>query len=155
VQSAAGKILVDQLKLDAGGTSFPLVVNKGSSQTVMFTMTSMKPLAASDRDALCAGQVQIIGSVVDTLKSGTDSLSSNLTHADLYMSTSPRADAAPEGEVPGIDLAELRAQLRDFRGDSGGEGAEIRGAEHALQNLERHRHSGPAHARRSRSRLPA
>jgi hypothetical protein len=78
VQSAAGAVLVDQLKLDSGGTSFPLVVNKGSSQMVRFTLTSMKPLAASERDALCAGQVQIIGSVVDTLKSGTDSLSSNL-----------------------------------------------------------------------------
>ena len=69
--------LVDQVTLDAGGTTFPLVVNKGASQTVMFMMSSTKVLSAADRSALCAGQVMIVGTVMDSLKGGTDSLSSN------------------------------------------------------------------------------
>jgi len=66
VQSLAGASLVDSLKLDPGSTSFPLVVNKGSSKTVTFTLTSSKVLNMDERAALCAGQVKIVGSVVDT-----------------------------------------------------------------------------------------
>jgi hypothetical protein len=77
IQTAAGMPLVDQVTLDAGGATFPLVVNKGASQTVMFMMSSTKVLSASDRDALCAGQVKIVGTVMDSLMGGTDSLSSN------------------------------------------------------------------------------
>jgi len=77
VQNTAGMPLVGQVKLDASGTTFPLVVDKGGSQTVTFTMSSTKVLSATDRAALCAGQVQIVGTVMDSLKGGTDSLSSN------------------------------------------------------------------------------
>lgn len=77
IQTAAGMPLVDQVTLAASGATFPLVVNKGASQTVTFTMSSTKVLMPADRAALCAGQVMIVGTVMDSLKGGTDSLSSN------------------------------------------------------------------------------
>ena len=72
LQTAAGSPLIDPLPVDPGSTTFPLVVNKGGSQTAMFSFTSSK----GDHDAICAGQVIIVGSVMDSLKGGTDPLSS-------------------------------------------------------------------------------
>jgi len=77
LQTAAGSALVDPVKLDSTDATFPLVIDKGSAQTVTFTLSSTKVLSASDHDALCAGQVKIVGTVMDSLKGGTDSLSSN------------------------------------------------------------------------------
>jgi hypothetical protein len=76
LQTSGGAPIVDPLKVDAGSTTFPLVVNKGSSQTVTFSVSSTQLLTQSERDALCAGQVQIVGSVMDSLKGGTDPLAS-------------------------------------------------------------------------------
>jgi hypothetical protein len=72
LQTAAGSPLIDPLPVDPGSTTFPVVVNKGSSQTIMFTFSSSK----GDHGAICAGQVMIVGSVMDSLKGGTDPLSS-------------------------------------------------------------------------------
>lgn len=77
LQTSAGAALVDPVKVEASGASFPLVVSKGSSQSVTFTLSSSKVLMPAERDALCAGQVRLVGSVMDSLKGGTDSLTSN------------------------------------------------------------------------------
>lgn len=74
LQTASGASLVDPLEVDASGTSFPLVVGKGDTQTVTFTLSSKAALM--NGAAICAGQVQIVGSVMDSLKGGTDPLQS-------------------------------------------------------------------------------
>jgi hypothetical protein len=72
LQTASGSPLIDPVMVDAGATTFPLVVNKGGDQTVTFTLSSTKQLTSADHDALCAGPVVIVGSVMDSLKGGTD-----------------------------------------------------------------------------------
>ena len=72
LQAADGSALADPLTVKASSQSFPLVVNKGGTQTVTFTLSSTKLLTGS----VCPGPVQIVGSVMDSLKGGTDSLSS-------------------------------------------------------------------------------
>ena len=42
-------------------------MNKGESKQVVFTLDEIDV----DRDAVCAGHVRIVGSVMDTLKGGT------------------------------------------------------------------------------------
>ncbi|HTA91216.1 MAG TPA: hypothetical protein VK745_16635 [Polyangiaceae bacterium] len=76
LQTAAGASLVDPLQVNASGTSFPLVVGQGDTQTVTFTLSSQAVIMNSA--AICAGQVRIIGSVTDSLKGGTDPLQSAL-----------------------------------------------------------------------------
>jgi len=71
LQDANGAALVDVLSLDST-PPFPINVDKGGSQTV--TLTFAKD--SVDRAALCAGQVRIVGSLMDTLKGGTDPVSS-------------------------------------------------------------------------------
>jgi hypothetical protein len=72
LQTTSGGSLVDSLPVDSGSTTFPLVVNKGSTETATFTFN----VAKGDHDAICAGQVIIVGSVMDSLKGGTDPLQS-------------------------------------------------------------------------------
>lgn len=74
LQTAGGVALVDPLQVDAGGTSFPLVIGKGDTQTVTFTLSSKAVITNSA--AICAGQVRIVGSVMDSLKGGTDPVQS-------------------------------------------------------------------------------
>jgi hypothetical protein len=78
LQTASGSPLVDPVLVDSGATSFPLVVSKGAEQTVTFTLSSTAQLTQADHDALCAGQVVIVGSVMDSLKGGTDPVRSAL-----------------------------------------------------------------------------
>ena len=76
LQSASGTAIVDPLQVDAGSTSFPLKIDKGGSQNVSFTITSKALLTQAQHDAICGGQVVIVGSGMDSLKGGTDSLRS-------------------------------------------------------------------------------
>jgi len=75
LQNASGAALVDPVEVTASGASFPLVIEKGQNKAVTFTLMSSKTV---DRDALCAGQVKIVGTVMDSLKGGTDAVSSEL-----------------------------------------------------------------------------
>lgn len=77
LQTEAGVSLVDVLKLDSS-PEFPIDLDKGATQTVSFTFDE----DSVDRDALCAGRVRIVGSVLDSLKGGTDPVSSELTTPD-------------------------------------------------------------------------
>jgi hypothetical protein len=77
LQSASGAVLVPILAVDSQ-QGFPLVIDKGQSKSVTVTLTGSQV----DHDAACAGQVQIIGSVSDTLKDGSDPLRSGLITAD-------------------------------------------------------------------------
>jgi hypothetical protein len=63
--------LVPVLALDQATT--PVVIDKGKSKTLTFTFTDQ----GLDHDAACAGSVDIRGSVSDTLKSGTDPVTSS------------------------------------------------------------------------------
>ena len=76
LQTAAGSVLVDPLHADPSGSSFPLVVAKGGKQQMTFVLSSDELLTATQRDALCAGPVIIVGSVMDSLSGGTDSVRS-------------------------------------------------------------------------------
>jgi hypothetical protein len=77
LQTASGSTLIEPLHADPSGSSFPLVVAKGSSQKMTFVISSDELLDAPTRDALCAGPVVIVGSVMDSLSGGTDSVRSN------------------------------------------------------------------------------
>ena len=77
VQSAAGAPLIDVLPLETTSV-FPLVVDKGSTKQAAFTFM----VDSVDRTALCTGQVRIVGSVMDSLKGGTDPVSSALIATD-------------------------------------------------------------------------
>ena len=77
LQTASGSVLVDPLPADPSGSSFPLVVAKGSTQKMTFVISSDELLDPATRDALCAGPVVIVGSVMDSLSGGTDSVRSN------------------------------------------------------------------------------
>jgi hypothetical protein len=77
LQTAGGAALIDVLNLQSTPT-FPVDVAKGGSQTVSFTFDQ----DSVDRAALCAGQVRIVGSVMDSLKGGTDPISSFLITPD-------------------------------------------------------------------------
>jgi hypothetical protein len=57
---------------------FPIDVAKGDTQFASFTFDK----DSVDRDAVCAGKVRIVGSVMDSLKGGTDPLSSALFTPD-------------------------------------------------------------------------
>jgi hypothetical protein len=63
--------LVPVLALDQATT--PVVIDKGKSKTLTFTFTDQ----GLDHDAACAGSVDIRGSVSDTLKGGTDPVTSS------------------------------------------------------------------------------
>jgi hypothetical protein len=77
LQTADGTALVDPLMVNAApSASFPLVVDKGATHYVTFTLSSTKQLTPAQRDALCAGPVRIVGAIMDSLKGGTDPLTS-------------------------------------------------------------------------------
>src|SRR6478609_3508314 len=57
---------------------FPIDLNKGESKQVVFTLNGI----GVDRDEVCAGRVRIVGSVMDTLKSGTEPVQSELFTPD-------------------------------------------------------------------------
>ncbi len=67
LQGADGAALVDVLSLTSN-PEFPVDVDKGGSKTVSFTFSK----DSVDGAALCAGQVVIVGSLMDSLKGGSD-----------------------------------------------------------------------------------
>jgi hypothetical protein len=72
LQTQSGASLVDVLMVDSD-TQFPLVVGKGETKTVTFTIAP----SSIDHDAACAGQVKIIGSFGDSLNGATESAQSD------------------------------------------------------------------------------
>jgi hypothetical protein len=76
LETLKGAPLVPVLSLDP--PTGPLTVTKGSTETLTFTFTDQQV----DHDAACAGQVQIRGSVSDTLKGGTDPVVSDAITPD-------------------------------------------------------------------------
>jgi len=76
LQSEQGTALIDPLPTDSGSASFPLDVNKGQNISLPFTLNVMKLLTPDQKQALCAGKVRIVGTVMDTLSGGTDSAQS-------------------------------------------------------------------------------
>jgi hypothetical protein len=76
LQTLQGTPLVPVLSLEPA--TGPLTVNKGDSKSLTFTFTDQQV----DHDAACAGQVEIRGSVSDTLKGGTDPVVSDAITPD-------------------------------------------------------------------------
>ena len=76
LQTLMGTPLVPVLSLEPA--TAPLVIDKGDSKNLTFTFTD-QPV---DHDAACAGQVDIRGSVSDTLKGGTDPVTSSAITPD-------------------------------------------------------------------------
>lgn len=77
LQSEAGAPLIEVLNLTAS-PDFPVDVGKGQTQIVNLTFDE----DSVDRATLCAGKVRIVGSVLDSLKGGTDPVSSALFTPD-------------------------------------------------------------------------
>src|SRR6478609_1891865 len=77
LQNEAGGSLVD-LNDAVPSPMFPVSLNKGESKTMLFTLDGI----GVDRDAVCAGRVRIVGSVMDTLKNGTEPVQSDLFTPD-------------------------------------------------------------------------
>ena len=71
LQTESGAPLVDVLELESD-TAFPLQIDKGGSKDVNFTFKQ----DSADRESVCAGKVRIVGSVMDSLKGGTDQVDS-------------------------------------------------------------------------------
>jgi len=71
-----GTPLVPVLSLEPATGS--LLINKGDSKSLTFTFSDQQV----DHDAACAGQVEIRGSVSDTLKGGTDPVVSDAITPD-------------------------------------------------------------------------
>ena len=66
LQTEAGERLAD-LRDAMPDTELPIKLNKGESKQVVYTLKDI----SVDRDKVCAGNVRIVGSVMDTLKGGT------------------------------------------------------------------------------------
>ena|SRR6478609_4950173 len=77
LDSEAGEFLAD-LSDATPEPMFPIELNKGESKQVVFTLSGI----GVDRDQVCAGRVRIVGSVMDTLKSGTEPVQSELITPD-------------------------------------------------------------------------
>jgi len=77
LQAESGAVLAD-LGDATSEPAFPIDVNKGESQQVVFTFDGI----SVDHDAACAGRVRIVGSVMDTLKGGMDPVRSGLITPD-------------------------------------------------------------------------
>ena len=73
LQTEAGASLVDVLKPETD-TPFPVQLDKGELKSVSFKLRE----EGVDRDALCAGKLRIVGSVMDSLKGATDPIRSPL-----------------------------------------------------------------------------
>lgn len=67
VQTATGEVLTD-LRDATMEPALPIDLNKGESKQVLFTLKGI----TVDREQACAGSLRIVGSVMDTLKGGTD-----------------------------------------------------------------------------------
>ncbi len=67
LQTAAGESLVS-LDEATPQPMFPIDLNKGESKRVVFKIDAI----GVDRARVCAGPVRIVGSLMDTLKGGTD-----------------------------------------------------------------------------------
>jgi len=67
LETEAGAPLVEILDLEPS-VSFPINLDAGDAQSVVFQLSA----DGVDRDALCAGRVRIVGSLLDTLKGGTE-----------------------------------------------------------------------------------
>jgi hypothetical protein len=67
LQTQSGTSLVDVLTVSSDAT-FPLVVGKGETKTVTFTIAP----SSIDHDAACAGQLKILGSFGDSLNGGVN-----------------------------------------------------------------------------------
>jgi hypothetical protein len=65
-----GATLVGSLAVAPQGATFPLTVGKGQTKTVPFTLDDSALLPASDKAALCAGDVQVVGAVTHDLNGG-------------------------------------------------------------------------------------
>ncbi|MEO6598804.1 MAG: hypothetical protein ABIQ16_02960 [Polyangiaceae bacterium] len=77
LQTEAGAPLIEVLNLTST-PEFPIDVAKGDSQIARFTFNK----DGVDRDEVCAGKVRIVGSVMDSIKGGTDPVSSDLIMPD-------------------------------------------------------------------------
>ena len=68
LQSESGSSLIEPLDATpAPGAAIPVKVGKGESVSVGFTLKGTDV----DRDAVCAGSVRIVGSLMDSLKGGS------------------------------------------------------------------------------------
>jgi hypothetical protein len=82
LQSASGAPLVGLLTVSPD-TDSPWLVDKGASKTVHFKLTGDDVVRADT----CPGPVRIVGSVMDTLKGGTDPVTSALLTPDCGPAT--------------------------------------------------------------------
>lgn len=62
--------LVGALQVVPVGVTFPVTVGKGQKKTVAFTLDDSALLPASDKAALCAGPVHVVGAVTHNLNGG-------------------------------------------------------------------------------------
>ena len=77
LQTEAGAPLIEVLNLTST-PEFSVDVAKGQTQTLSLVFEK----DSVDRDAVCAGKVRIVGSVMDSLKGGTEPVSSALFTPD-------------------------------------------------------------------------
>jgi len=77
LQTESGAALVDPLDASPGAT-IPIKVDKGQTVNVSFTFEGVQV----DRDAVCAGSVRIVGSLMDSLKGASDPFRSALITPD-------------------------------------------------------------------------
>ncbi|HEY3254522.1 MAG TPA: hypothetical protein VGJ91_11255 [Polyangiaceae bacterium] len=77
VQTEAGEVLTD-LRDATMTPALPIDLNKGESKQVLFSLSGI----SIDRDKACPGPLRIVGSVMDTLKGGTDPVRSGLITPD-------------------------------------------------------------------------
>jgi hypothetical protein len=69
VRASDKSTVVSPLQVIPNAT-FPLSVGKGERKTVSFVLDDQKLLPASDKAAICAGPVQIVGTVKSSLNGG-------------------------------------------------------------------------------------
>ncbi len=75
LQSTDGSAIVDPIELDTAMV-VPFTVDPGKNVSFPLDISSKALLTQAQHDALCAGQVVIVGSVMDSLKGGTDTVKS-------------------------------------------------------------------------------
>jgi len=62
--------VVDSLSTVPQGVTFPIVVGKGASKTIVFQLDTAKLLPAADKTGICAGPVRLVGAVKHNLNGG-------------------------------------------------------------------------------------
>jgi hypothetical protein len=70
LSSADKSTLIAPLKVTPQGATFPLTVGVGQTKNVTFQLDTSDTLQSSEKAALCAGPVLIVGTVTDTLGGG-------------------------------------------------------------------------------------